>query len=438
MAETNETAPVDVDVLVVGGGLAGLAAARAAHAAGSSVRVLEASEGVGGRARSDEVEGFRLDRGFQVLLDAYPQARGQLDLAALDLRAYEPGAVVWNGRRLVRIADPRRRPGSIVSTLRARVATPRDQVALLRLLRAVQRPRDPYELLGGAALPGAGELDVATALRERYGFGDRFVTRFARPFFAGVLLDRELRSSSRMLEFVLRMFATGSATIPAGGMGAIADQLAGAVPAGAIETGVRVVEVDPAGAGLDDGRRVSAGAVVVAAGPWASGELLGAAWGEVASVGTTALWFDAPRSPSPHRMLVLEGSGVRTGPVNQLCVPSDIAPSYAPDGRSLVCASCVGAADADDERLERSVRAQVLEWFGAGEVDAWRLLRVDRIEQALPDQAPPWLTERDWSVQVEPGLFVAGDHRDTASIDGALRSGERAGRAAAEAAAAAR
>jgi phytoene dehydrogenase-like protein len=430
MSPAPDSPAPDVDVLVVGAGLSGLAAARAAAAAGASVRVLEADDDVGGRARTDEVDGFLLDRGFQVLLDAYPQARAQLDLEALDLRAFEPGAAIWDGRRIVRVADPIRRPGSILASLRSGVATPRDQLALVRLLRAVRRPLDPYDLLAGAAYPGTTELDVATALRTRYGFSERFTTRFAHPFFAGVLLDDELRSSSRMLEFVLRMFAAGSATLPAAGIGAIARQLADRLPTGSIELDTRVASVDSDGVTLEGGRRVTARSTVVAAGPWACRRLLGEEWGETDAVGTATLYFDAPRSPLRQRMLVLDGSGRGRGPVNELSVPSDVAPAYAPAGRSLVGASCVGVPTDDDEQLERAARAHLTRWFGPHVVNEWRLLRIMRIERALPDQSPPWLTMRDWPLEVRPGLYVAGDHRDTASIDGALRTGATAGRLA--------
>ena len=187
-----------VDVLVVGGGLAGLSAALHAQRDGAQVRVLESGSAVGGRARTDERDGFLLDRGFQVLLTAYPQAAAQLDLPALDLGLFEPGALIWNGRRMACVADPRRRPLLALATLRAGVATPRDVVRLLQLLRAVHSPDDPYELLAGAAFDGDPELDSAAALRDRYGFSERFIERFARPFFGGILLDERLGASSRM------------------------------------------------------------------------------------------------------------------------------------------------------------------------------------------------------------------------------------------------
>jgi len=419
-----------IDVLVVGGGLAGLAAARAAQREGARVRVLESSDDAGGRARTDEVDGFLLDRGFQVLLTAYPQAATQLDLAALNLGRFEPGAFIWDGRRLACVADPRRRPQLAMSTLRAGVATPRDVMRLLQLLRAVDRPDDPYELLGGAAFDAATELTSAEALRDRYGFSQRFIERFARPFFGGILLDAQLDASCRMFEFVLRMMARGSAALPATGMGSIAQQLARQLEPGSLELSCSVVDVGEQHVVCADGRRIDASSIVVAAGPWASGQLLDPSWGETTAVGCTTTYFDAPTSPLGRRMLALNGVGPADGPVNEVSVPSDISPGYAPAGRSLVGATCIGSPAGDDDALDHAVRAQLRGWFGA-QVDRWRTLRVVRVPQSLPVQTPPWLRARDWPVEIRPGRYVAGDHRDTASIDGALRSGLRAGQAAA-------
>ena len=419
-----------VDVLVVGGGLAGLAAAVAASSRGASVRVLEASDGIGGRARTDQVDGFQLDRGFQVLLDAYPQVGLQLDAGALRLRGFLPGAYVWNGARLDRAVDPRRRPGAIASTIRAGVAGPRDVWRLLRLLRSLGRGNDPYAILDGSIGSGAEELPALEAMRSTFGLSERLVGRVVAPLFRGIMLDPHLQGSSRMVEFVLRMLSHGQAVLPAAGMGALAAQLADRLPAGAIELHAAVESVDATGAVLRGGRRVSAQSVVVAASPAGCADLLGEPWGMRAHQSATTAWFDSPRSPLGDPMLALNAVGGDDGPINQLVVPSDVQPSYAPDGRALVGACCVGDVDADDEQLEASIRQQARRWFGP-DIDTWRLLRIDRIQQALPDQTPPWLRERNWPIAVAEGLFVAGDHRDTASIDGALRSGNRAGVAAA-------
>jgi phytoene dehydrogenase-like protein len=194
------------NVVVVGAGLAGLACARRLHQAGVGFTLVEAGDDVGGRVRTDVVEGFRLDRGFQVLLTAYPEARRVLDYAALDLRPFRAGALVRRGGRMQRLSDPRRRPQDVFAALRADVGGLRDKLRVLGLTRDVSAgPLD--ELF---ARP---ELSTEKRLRAA-GFSAGFIDGFFRPWFGGVLLDRELRASSRMFDFVFRMLAEARRRCP--------------------------------------------------------------------------------------------------------------------------------------------------------------------------------------------------------------------------------
>ncbi len=229
--------------------------------------------------------------------------------------------------------------------------------------------------------------------------------------------------SARFSRFVLGSFLAGPTVVPAAGMGALPEQLAASLPVGTVRLGSRVVEVDEDGVTLTGGVRVDASAVVVAVeGPEAAQLVRGLP--DPGSVSTTALWFDAPASPRPGGALVLDGDG--TGPVNNVAVLSDVAPSYAPAGRSLVNASLAGIAPDDDDALDARVRVQLRGWFGDG-VDAWRRLRVDRITHAQPLQEPGALDPRQRPVRQREHLWVCGDHRDTASLNGALASGRRTG-----------
>jgi phytoene dehydrogenase-like protein len=215
-----------VDVAIVGAGLAGLRCALGLHRAGLSCTVLEASDGVGGRVRTDIVDGFRLDRGFQVFLTAYPEAREALDYGALRLRPFAPGALVRRSGSFERLGDPFRRPRDLWGTLRARVGTTGDKLRVLRLRRRL-RGKSPGEIL-------AAPQTTALAALEREGFSRRMIDGFFRPLFGGVFLDRSLETSSRMLEFVFAMFARGEAALPEAGMGAIPAQLASRLPAGTV------------------------------------------------------------------------------------------------------------------------------------------------------------------------------------------------------------
>jgi phytoene dehydrogenase-like protein len=402
------------DVIVVGAGLAGLCCARELTAHGQDVLVLERGDDVGGRVRTDEHDGFLLDRGFQVLLTAYPEARRVLDYDALGLRPFLSGALVRRDGRFLPLADPLRRPTELLNTLRDGPGSLLDKLRVARLRLRLGR-MSLNEILH------APQTTTAEALR-REGFSPAFVEAFWRPFLRGVLLDPELSTSSREFAFVVKLFAGGEAALPAAGMQALPRQVAAGLPPGSVRTGVTVEAVEDGGVRLAGGERLTAGTVVVAAeGPEAA--RLTGAFAAPAPRAATCLYFAAERTPLGEPLLVLDGEG--RGPVNNLAVLSDVAPSYAPPGAALISATVVGIPALDDAALERAVRDQLRDWFGA-QVGDWRLLRTYRIPYALPALIPAEFAEPERPVRLAPGLLVCGDHRDTASIQGAMASGRRA------------
>ena len=402
-------------IVVVGAGLAGLAAATQLHDAGRRVLVLEAGDDVGGRVRTDRVDGFRLDRGFQVLLTAYPEVHRQLDTDALLLRRFEPGAIVWTGDGLARVGDPLRRPSTLPASVTAPTGSLTDKLRILRLRERLRRS-DPRALLRGPDEPTIEHL-------HRLGFSDAMVARFFRPLFGGILLDPQLETSSRLFDVLFRTLAVGDVAVPVHGMAAIPRQLAARLPAGAVRLGTPVASAEPGRVTTAEGDRIDAAAVVVATEGPAAARLLGDAVDERATTGRSAscVWFAADQPPVRDRLIVLDGTG--SGPVLNLAVLTNVAPSYSSDGRAVIAAACPGVgADDGPEPLADVVRRQLRGWFG-GTVDSWQHLRTDTIPYAQPDQRPPFSPKR--SVLVAPGLWVCGDHRDTGSIQGALFSGRR-------------
>ncbi len=396
-------------VAVVGAGLAGLAAAKLVVERGHEVSVYEASNGVGGRVRTDEVDGYLLDRGFQILLTAYPVAQRVFDYDALDLRRFHAGSFVQLDSGRVKVGDPLRRTADLLDTVRAPVGSMADKVRLLDWRRKV----------------ATGPIDELWSKPEcttnsRFGdlkFSDDFVEQFLRPLFAGIALDPTLDVSSRFTEFVFRMLGEGYGAVPSKGMGQLGTQIAEQLPDGALHlsTPVEAVASDSVTVG---GAVMPADAVIVATDMTAAARLLDTpdlGWNSV-----TTYWFSADEAPVEEPLLLLNGTG--EGPVNNVAVMSNVSRSYAPVDKHLIAVSHPSLDLGED-----AVRQQLRGWFG-GAVSSWEVVRRDEIAHAqpryLPGEALPASTDLD------SGLFVAGDHRQNPSINGALQSGRAAARSA--------
>ena len=388
------------DVTIIGAGLAGLACARELIRRGVHVDLVEAADRPGGRVRTDSHMGFLLDHGFQVLLTAYPECRKALDYAALELKTLYPGAMVWFESKFHRIADPWRHPVDAVASLRSPIGHFMDKVRIASL-------RDSVRQSTVENLFERPEYSTLTALRSR-GFSGAMIDRFFRPFFGGIFLERELDTSSHMFEFVFRMFSEGDTALPAKGMEAIGRQLAWGVP---MRLNTRVSNFG------DLVSQAESQAIVVATEGAEAARLMGTPpptkWKSV-----QCFYFAAEVAPMNDPIVILDGEG--RGPVNNFCVVSNVAPSYAPAGASLLSASVIGQA------TEKQVLEHMELWFGP-QVKRWLHLRTYQIPQAQPDQSR--LPKQERPVRIRKGLYVCGDHVETASLNGAIHSGKRAAEA---------
>lgn len=404
---------IDVDVAIVGAGLAGLSCALTLHERGIPVHVFEAADRVGGRVRTDVVDGFLLDRGFQVLLTAYPTASAMLDYEALDLRRFDAGAMIFDGDTLHRLMDPIRNPKETIAALSADIGTLKDKWNVWSLRhKLLATPVDD--------IFGRPEMFTVEALRDRWGFSDLMIDQFFRPFIGGVTLDVTLTTSSRFFEFVMRMFSEGDAAVPAAGMAAIPEQLAARLPDDCLSLHTQIAALETGSVQLDGGDRVNARATVVATDALSAHRLLGQDQPAVDWHGTTCLYYAANAAPVDDPVLLLNGS--KRGIVNNVAVMSRVAPEYATRRGELVSVTVLGSDGLGDAEVERDVRSELVGWFGDS-VAEWRLLEVQRIANALPAQGSIDVARRGHFKEPLDRVFVCGDHCSTSSIEGALLSG---------------
>ncbi len=411
---------MDADVIVIGAGLAGLRCATELTEAGLDVLVLEAEDEVGGRIRTDRIDGFQVDRGFQLLNPAYPAVRRWVDADALRLGTFEAGVAALTEDRLLRLGHPLRAPRLLGPTLRGVAGARGDVVGLARWVRPlVHRPglthleavtRHPDTTLGDS-LDAAGLSGTLRRVLER--------------FFAGVLLDDSHGSSAAYARLLTATFVAGNPGLPAAGMQALPQQLA--APLGTrIHLSTPVRGVEPAGSGYvvtTDGVALRSRLVVVAAGPIAAASL--AKIPEPAMHGVVTHWWAAAEEPSSHRVLHVDARRRPTGPLVNTAVITHAAPTYAPAGRHLIAASALIGSDRPHpgEPAMRRHSAELL-GAGAGGFADWESIARHEITHALPAQTAPLAVTSP--VELSSGVIICGDHRDTASIQGALVSGHRA------------
>lgn len=396
-------------IVIIGGGVSGLTCANYLQKNGLSCTILEASDGLGGRVRSDVLDGFTLDRGFQILNTSYPEAQQLLNYEQLNLKSFRSGAVIRYQNDFTTLADPFKEPSSLLSSLFSPVGTFSDKLRVLRLVMHLN-DMDDDEIFKHV------DSNTLQFLKD-FGWSDRLIDQFFTPFFGGVFLENDLQTSSNFFEFVFKHFYKGEVALPQSGMQAIPNQLASSLPSNSIRLNAKVAKLNDKKVTLSTGEVFYADAVVLATDAHQADILLGQTSERVFNR-TTCTYFAAKHSPLNKKMLVLNPN--RHDAVHNLCVPSDIAPAYAPEGKSLISVSTQGLGLVDEASLTAQIRKELNDWYG-DQVAEWQHLCTYHLPEALP--AFPANTPMR-PLQLSKTLFQCGDQTAYPSLNAAMMTGK--------------
>ena len=398
------------DVIIIGAGISGLTAALYLTQMKKKVLIIEASDRAGGRIKTDLVNGFLLDRGFQVFLDSYPEAKKILDYKKLNLKKFLPGATVLFDKGQFEIADPFRRPTATLATLFAPVGSLKDKINTLFLKSKLQK-------IITDAIFDQKETSTLQQLKA-YGFSYKMINRFYKPFFSGIFLENDLKTSSRMFDFIMKMFSIGNATLPELGMEELPKQFVAQLPENSIVYNSKVLKIIENSVFTSDGSEYKADTIVIAteATELAQHYLPIAKYHQV-----TNMYFEAPLAPTKKAVVILNAATNKKW-VNNLTVMTNISKKYAPIGKVLISVSYNGIPTISDDQLANNMKQELKFWYG-DQVNSWKMIKAYRIKYALPDVNSVTNDATDVQMQLSDNLFICGDHLLNGSINAAMKSG---------------
>lgn len=399
-----------IDVIIIGAGIAGLTAAKFLKKAGKKILILEASNGVGGRVRTDYKGGFILDRGFQVLLTAYPEAKALLDYKKLDLKPFKPGALILDRNATHKIGDPSREPNLLLTTLFSPIGSFKDKFLLLHLKMKLSF-KSIDEIFGQKETTTINYL-------KNFGFSEKFIEKFFRPFLSGIFLENELNTSSRMFEFVFKMFGKGEAAVPAFGMGMISAQLAEDLDQSEIKFNEKIFRIDTHQVQSVSGNIFEGKTIIIATdalnipSPYKN---------EISTKGKSALtmYFSSAEKTENINRIALNANKDQF--INNVAFMDHIAPNYAPEGMSLISVSIKDNLDTTQTELLDIVKQELSQWFPASK--DWTFITSYQIPYALPNNQTVTNNINALKTKIGDHCFICGDHALNGSINAAMKSG---------------
>lgn len=396
-------------IVIIGAGVSGLIAAWELEKKGFSPRIIEATDRVGGRVKTDYENNFQFDHGFQVLLTAYPEVARYLNVTALNLKRLKPGAIIFDSEKPFMITDPLRAPLSIFSAIFSPVGTLSDKWKMWRLT---------------SKLKGTSIEDIFTGAQNStmeyligLGFSDTIIKNFFQPFFSGIFLEKELNTPASMFKFIFKMFAEGHAAVPEKGMQAIPDQLKTKLKRTDFTFNTKVKSINN-GIISTDNDDYNYDKVIITIPP---SDFLIDAPAQTAYQSTINLYFSAPEMRKDAFIgLCPAGNGF----INNICVLSDVASSYGARGKALLSVSVIGTQDVSEEELTNEVKNELMSLLKLDQ-ESTVFLRSYYITNALPKIAEPSMELSESQCRYDDNIYLAGDYLLGGSLNAAMASGRQ-------------
>jgi len=395
----------DFSTVIIGGGISGLTCAKYLNDKGMSFVIIEGSDALGGRVRTDMVEGFRLDRGFQTLLTNYPEARKILNYSNLDLNYFESGALIKANKGFTKLENPFRNKGTFFSPL----GTWNDRLKIKKFAKYVSDMPDE-ELFG---------MDDTETIKflKKYGWSKEIILQFFKPFFGSIFHDNELHTSSNLFYFHFKQFFKGDMVLPSEGMQAIPEQISDLISKERIRLNTIVKGIEGNQVFLDDGEVLTADRIVIATDPHTASGLLNENRAYKYYV-NTCTYFSAEYSPLKGQKFITLNPD-RKGVVHDLCVPTDIAPSYGTTGKTLISVSTQGLEKIDERNHISRIKRELYDWFGA-QVNVWKHLRTYHMPEA---EVKFSAGTKKQELKLDENLYRCGDYLAYPSLNAAMQTG---------------
>ncbi|OUS18631.1 oxidoreductase [Nonlabens dokdonensis] len=397
-------------IAIIGAGVSGLTAAITLQKAGYQTTIYEANSFVGGRVYSDTSRSQILDHGFQVMLDAYPAVQEFLDVEALKLRKFVPGSIVFKDGKKYRLGDASRNSSFLWSTIVAGVGSIKDKWLVFSLSRKLKQ-KSIQEIFASPEV-------TTLAYLQDFGFSAKMINSFFKPFYAGIFLETELSTSSRMFEFVFKMFAEGNATIPAQGIKAIPEQLAAQLPKESLILDKKVTSVVGNEITFENGEKATSDFTIIAT---PAGKLVPNLanqeqnWHQV-----TVLYLDTDHTGFDEAIIGLVAN--EDSLINNFHFLQDVFD----DHKNIISVSVVKKHTLNNEQLTERVIKELRE---ETDIKASSLIKMFHINKALPQLNSLNNCMHPTETQLTEHIFLAGDHLSNGSLNAAMLNGKAAAQA---------